>query len=162
MGSWTPPEHAHVVLRAKRRVRLGTETLDIVEEHNTVQRTDGAVALAKFGQTPGLGRIRTIQDALKSPTPTNLYLLFKEAGSFAAFSARMAEVSLQNPPTRYPGYYSRAGGHPAIWFVLSSPLEPVEISNLRLWSNGRPLEDVVSESRTVMMLVCTEPPILRE
>lgn len=150
----------HLVLRAPYSVRIGGKSYKLIEEHNRVVEEHGQALLAKFGVLPGHSRLERLRKQVKVGNETRVFLAFKRGGKFCGFSARIADLFEEEPPSELqrliPVYYEEIQICGRLWLLLTEPLSPCSLRGLYLFSNGRDLVEVMSECRTSAMLVTYE------
>lgn len=146
----------HFALRVMRDTRINGHRIPTIESHNDAIKQHGRTVVGKIGREIGeviLGRLnRQIERGIE----THLVLVTKHEGDFSGHKSRLVAAATTPPAsfeTFQPTYYSRLPERPSTWFTIDTPLTPCALDDYRLFSNLRPLLTVVSESRTVGMLL---------
>ena len=150
----------HLVLRAAESSRIAGRRVNLLDEHNSLARRNGVVALAKFGAKPGDASIDRLVCQIASGRSTRLYLVFKRGSRFSGYAASMSAIRMGQDAGDWtglaPSYYADVDVIPGLWLLLRGELRPAGLADLRLATNGRKLLDVVAECRTAAMLVTTQ------
>jgi hypothetical protein len=155
-----PGGRMDLVLRVPEYVKVEPgRGVSIIDEHSRVAEEQGQVMFGKFGATLGRARLQSLEASLKTECPPRLIVVIKK-GDYVGFAAILAGVGSDAPAQAeacfVPRFYERLEEHqerPSTWFKLASAFEPVDLSSFFLATSGRPLLDVISETRTTMMLV---------
>lgn len=155
-----PEGRVDLVLRVPEYVRVAPgRRISIIDEHSRVANEHGQVLFGKFGAALGRARLQSLEASLKTDWPPRLIVVIKR-DDFVGFAAILTGVD-NNAPAQaencfVPRFYKSLEEHqdvPSTWFKLVSVFEPVDLSRFSLTTSGRSLLDVISETRTTMMLV---------
>jgi hypothetical protein len=136
-------------LRHARPSFFAAQTDDFVKK-------TGRVSVAKFGSPGSKERVERLQKQIRASTKTSLILIAKSGADFLGFHAPIVSLRLGMATSEIrastPSYYRDLymGG---LWFVVDAPFESIDLARFCLVTNGRPLLDVVRQSRTASMLV---------
>jgi len=151
-----------LALRVPKSVRVNRRTYDTVGEHNAIAAARGVVAFAKFGSPLSETVLKELNGAKNSPF-SRLIIVYRRDDEFYGFGARIKSAirpteAEQSPTVLYPSYYDALINEglvapPKSYFVLSTPLDPIDLHRFALNSNGRPLLSVLRECRTSTMLI---------
>jgi len=137
-------------------VVTGKRRIDVIEAHNEVIMQNGYTLFGKFGRRIPESWITRINDQIERGEKTLLYLVIKEEGEFKGFRTQIRKVVDADAARRFhqhPEYYDSENLEPSSGMILESSIEQVPLTNLRLATSGRDLQQVLAESRTVMMMV---------
>jgi hypothetical protein len=157
---------AHIILRIKASIKIQGQMLDVVTEHNKVFNESGSVWVGKFGASWHKPKCDDYNNAISHGQKIYLYLVTKNESGFIGYRAKICEVILSDCKRTliYPEYYHLLGrqpilldtalaAKPSMWFHLSEPLRLHALEKLKLFTNKRPLIDVLKECRSTLMLV---------
>ena len=148
-----------LVLRIPEYVRIERGLkFSTIGAHSEVAREQGEVMFGKFGAALKGASLQRLEASKGAGSPRLIVVMKK--GSFVGFSAVLGGITDKLPSPaeqRYvPEFYhllAEMNETPSTWFRLMSPFEPIELSSFSLVTSGRPLLEVISETRTSMMLV---------
>jgi hypothetical protein len=147
----------HLAIRFPLMAKVGGQQFNIVDAHNEVVTRVGCVAFAKFGKPGTNARIAQLRRQIENGNSTLLILIMKRGANFIGFQSQMSAVHLGRPTSQIaavrPSYYEKIYENPELWFVVNRPFAKADLKSIRLASNGRPLLDVLRDSRTASMLV---------
>ena len=146
----------HLVLRIKGRINAWGRRYDVIEEHNRVFNTKGAVALGKVGRIVCAERRKILKTQIKEGIKTYLYIAAIGQDNYAGYRAPLKdvlEIGGRFIGVPYPTYYNEAEIYPSAWFVLSGPFKPASLDALKLASNQQPVVKTLRKCRTVLMFV---------
>ena len=153
----TASARMHVALRIRPKVTIRWQDIDVFQEHNNIIAQEGSVALAKFAGDKKRPNMTGVLAAIEAGHTPFLYLVFKQNAEYKSVRAPVSQILFARDPHPFqcPRYYTDLQLTPSLWFILSSPLEPSSLEGLHLLTNGRPLQQVLAECRTVMMMVAS-------
>ena len=125
-----------------------------VSEHNEMLEFQGGILLGKFGAGISRRSEAIVSKQISNGVNIQLYLAQRAGSSYLGYKAKISEIYSDyreySGSLKLPNYYRE---RPSSVFVLSSKLEDADLSNLLLESNERPLIEVLSVTRTPVMLV---------
>lgn len=147
----------HIALRLAPNRSIDGKTFSIVDEHNRVAVEHGKMALAKFGSGLGLATAADLRAGLEGGDRPYLFAVSKREREFEGFCAPIVDLFGPVLPPMHkhlvPAYYAELDLNAGSWFLLGGPLSRCGLGNLHLASNGRPLVQVLRESRTSLLPV---------
>jgi hypothetical protein len=145
-----------LVIRIPERIRTPRGVFRIVDEHNATFNEKGLVGFGKFGAPLSANMVEQIKAAI-SEKGSQLYVVTKRSGEFHAATASIKSVlrdcKKDQPGDIFPPYYNELFDAPSSCVILESQLRSADIGSLQLVSNRRPLQSVINECRTSVMLV---------
>ena len=125
-----------------------------VSEHNEMLESQGGILLGKFGAGISRRSEAIVSKQISDGGNIQLYLAQRAGSTYLGYKAKMSEIYSDYREYRgelkLPSYYEE---RPSSVFVLSGKLEKADLSNLLLESNERPLIEVLSITRTPVVLV---------
>jgi hypothetical protein len=158
----------HIVLRIKPTVRIRSDELDVIKEHNDVFDAAGSVAVGKFGAAWHQQRCDDFTKSIEQGVTTYLFIVSMASEGYTGFRAPIRDIFLagtrKSQNLKFPGYYnlldqqpslkySILATKPSMWFILGDRFKPHSLARLRLLSNGHSLLDVLKESRASTLMV---------
>ena len=146
----------HVALRMPKTVRVDRTTLNVIAEHNQVMTAEGRTGFGKFGARLAKQKCSLIESQIRDGVTCKLYVINLTDRGYTAVSARIVAIDaipgfLRRSP--FPSYYSRMADEPSMAFILEGGFSADTILDLSLSSTHGKLADVLSKTRTAMMLV---------
>lgn len=146
-----------LILRVPERVTLlSGRRVATFKEHNAVSLQYGKVVVGKFGLRPGPKTAASLQNDVAEDLKPSLYMVYKQDGQFSAYRGEIESVSYAKPMPEYdnliPDYYSELESQPNFWITVIGGLAPSGLFGLNLASSGRPVLEVLRETRTAAML----------
>jgi hypothetical protein len=152
-----PDSTVHLVLRVPLVTRFNGQKLNIIDAHNEVVCKARQVALGKFGTPGSVERVKILNTQIERGRKTYLILVAKDGARFVGFNSPISSVYLGKPNAQMlsiaPAYYRKLYETQLLWFTVRSVFTPCDLQGFHLSSNGRPLLDVLNESRASSMLV---------
>ena len=143
------------------RIPMKGEPLDkIVDKHNAVTSTSGAVWFGSRGQAPGEARLILLMEQVERSVPTFLYLVQRKAQTFQTFQAPILAIAHSVPPTDsqlIPPYYVSFGSRfkAAIWLKAGLFKEEPDgaLRLLQVETTGSPVTFVLAKSMASILVV---------
>lgn len=152
MGSGLEINGAHIAMRIPLSVRAVGGTIDPVSAHNQVIDECGDVLFGKFGAKISRSTMNLVNRQVDAGLETKIYLIQRNNKNLAAFESKivtMGHVSSCDS-LRFPAYYEDI---PGSFFRISDRFERIDVEELFLVRNGKPVVDVVNSTRTPLLLV---------
>ena len=160
VGSSERERLAHLFLRIPSESRVGGKSEQVIYEHNTVFLAMNKVFFCKFGARPNEKMIERLRDQIASKMTTFVYFSVRVKKDFVGYRAEMGSIEPRawDPNMRRfaPPYYDAINQeiyNGCLWLEIRSEISRCDLMNLRLFSNKRPLLEVLHETRTASMMV---------
>lgn len=140
---------------------LDRKSAKLIAEHNEMIDFQGGILLGKFGAGISRRSEAIVSKQISNGKNIQLFLAQRAGSSYLGYKAKISEIYSDYREYRgelkLPSYYQE---RPSSVFVLSGKLENADLSNLLLESNERPLLEVLSITRTPVMLVVDRDELL--